>query len=138
MTPNRDTKYQDIYIGLVRLHVLHHAAQEPVFGHGMIQELGRHGYHLGPGTMYPLLHSLERRGWLKSQIVLVDGRRRKCYAATPHGKAALLQARDYVRELFDEIFEERAKPGSDRDLNMRRLQKPSLMPASKTAKKGRP
>ncbi len=46
----KDTKKgkdQELYIGLVRLHVLHHAAEEPVFGLGMIQELGRHGYKLG-------------------------------------------------------------------------------------------
>jgi DNA-binding PadR family transcriptional regulator len=142
MTRNRDTKYQDMYIGLVRLHVLHHAAQEPIFGQGMIQELGRHGYRLGPGTMYPLLHSLERRGWLKSQLVLVDGRRRKCYAATQLGKAALQEASDHVRELFDEIFEDRAKPGSGHDTHSHLQQQPrppvSLLPGSKSLKKGRP
>lgn len=113
MTRHRDTQYQDVYIGLVRLHVLHHAAHEPVFGQGMMQELGRHGYRLGPGTMYPLLHGLERRGWLKSQSVLVDGRRRKCYTATRNGKTALQHAQAYVRELFLEIFEDEAQPFSE-------------------------
>ena len=34
---------RDLYSGLIRLHVLHHAAGEPIFGLGMIQELARHG-----------------------------------------------------------------------------------------------
>jgi PadR family transcriptional regulator, regulatory protein PadR len=106
MPKRRDGKYQDLYIGLVRVHVLHHAAHEPVFGQGMIEELGRHGYRLSPGTMYPLLHSMERRGWLKSQDLLVDSRRRKCYVATRAGKAALQQATIYVHELFRETSEQ--------------------------------
>lgn len=98
-------KNQELYIGLVRLHVLHHAAEEPIFGLGMIQELGRHGYKLGPGTIYPLLHGMERRGWLRASQQLVSGRRRKVYAATAPGRKALAQAREHVRELFEEMFE---------------------------------
>lgn len=99
------TLHQDLYIGLVRLHVLHHAAEEPIFGLGMMQELGRHGYRLGPGTIYPLLHSMERRGWLRSRSQLVDGRKRKLYVATRAGRSALIQARKQVRELFEEMHE---------------------------------
>src|ERR1700751_5832158 len=110
MARRRDAKYQDLYIGLVRVHVLHHAAQEPVFGQGMIEELSRHGYRLGPGTIYPLLHSLERRGWLNSIASLVEGRRRKCYTATRAGRAALKDARTYVCELFMEISGDKARP----------------------------
>jgi PadR family transcriptional regulator len=96
---------QELYIGLVRLHVLHHAAEEPVFGLGMMQELGRHGYKLGPGMMYPLLHSMESRGWLRSEERLVENRRRKVYMATAAGRKALKQARVQVRELFEEMCE---------------------------------
>jgi PadR family transcriptional regulator, regulatory protein PadR len=96
---------QELYIGLVRLHVLHHAAEEPIFGLGIIQELGRHGYRLGPGTIYPLLHGMERRGWLRSERRLVNRHNRKVYTATPSGRKALAQARKQVRELFDEMCE---------------------------------
>jgi DNA-binding PadR family transcriptional regulator len=99
---------QELYIGLVRLHVLHHAAEGPIFGLGMIEELGRHGYGLGPGTMYPLLHSMERRGWLRAGSEIVEGRRRKTYTATAAGRKALELARVRVRELFEEMFEEDA------------------------------
>jgi len=49
---------RDLYSGLIRLHVLHHAAEEPIFGLGMIEELARHGYRISPGSLYPLLHGL--------------------------------------------------------------------------------
>lgn len=96
---------QELYIGLVRLHVLHHAAEEPIFGLGIMRELERHGYRLGPGTVYPLLHSMERRGWLKSQHRLVDGHKRKVYVATGAGRRALVLARERVRELYEEMRE---------------------------------
>jgi len=43
---------QELYAGLIRLHILHHAAQEPIFGLGIIEELARHGYKLSAGTLY--------------------------------------------------------------------------------------
>jgi PadR family transcriptional regulator PadR len=96
---------QELFIGLVRLHVLHHAAEEPIFGLGIIQELGRHGYRLGPGTIYPLLHGMEQRGWLRSERELVNSRNRKIYVATAAGRRVLARARIQVRELFEEMCE---------------------------------
>lgn len=98
---------QELYIGLVRLHVLHHAAEGPIFGLGIIEELGRHGYRLGPGTMYPLLHSMERRGWLRVNSEIVEGRKRKIYEATAEGRRALSLARNRVRELYEGMFEKK-------------------------------
>lgn len=97
---------QELYIGLVRLHVLHHASEGAIFGLGIIQELGRHGYRLGPGTIYPLLHGMEGRGWLRSQQQLVEGRKRKTYIATASGRRALRVAREQVRQLYEEMCEE--------------------------------
>jgi PadR family transcriptional regulator PadR len=105
MTKETKGRNQELYIGLVRLHVLHHAAEGPIFGLGIIEELGRHGYRLGPGTIYPLLHGMERRGWLRVDSEIVAGRKRKIYAATPEGRRALKLARIRVGELYDEMFE---------------------------------
>jgi PadR family transcriptional regulator PadR len=97
---------KDLYSGLIRLHVLHHAVREPVFGLGMIEELGRHGYRLSPGTMYPILHGLEKKGHLRSREEWINGHRRRTYRATAAGKKALRSAKGKVRELFGELFEE--------------------------------
>jgi DNA-binding PadR family transcriptional regulator len=98
--------HKNLYVGLIRLHILHHAAGEPIFGLGMIQELAEHGYKLSAGTLYPVLHSLEASGYLRSRAQLVDGRRRRFYRATPAGRKALAEARTKVKELFGEMFEE--------------------------------
>jgi DNA-binding PadR family transcriptional regulator len=97
--------YRDIYSGLVRLHVLHHASIAPIYGLEMLRELRRHGYRLGPGTLYPLLHSMERRGFLRSRQGGTGGKTRRLYRATSAGRRALKEAREKVRELFLELTE---------------------------------
>ncbi len=97
---------QDLYGGLIRLHILHHAAKGPVFGFWFIEELGRHGYKLSPGTLYPLLHGLERKGHLRSVSERSGKSLRRMYQATPQGRKALLAARQKVSELFGELLED--------------------------------
>jgi PadR family transcriptional regulator PadR len=97
---------QDLYAGLIRLHILHHAAKEPVFGLWFIEELGRHGYKLSPGTLYPLLHSLEGKGYLESFVERSGKSSRRMYQATPLGRAALEGARQKITELFGELLED--------------------------------
>jgi PadR family transcriptional regulator, regulatory protein PadR len=94
---------RDVFIGFMRIHVLYHAAKEPIFGFEMIEELGRHGYAIGPGTLYPLLHSLEQAGLLRSTVKLVAGRNRKYYRTTRSGDALLVKLRAQLSELVHEI-----------------------------------
>src|SRR6202162_534340 len=91
---------RDLYSGLIRLHVLHHAVEEPIFGLGMIEELSRHGYRISAGSLYPLLHGLEKKGYLRATTVRNGKSLRKLYRATPLGRKALLAAKHKVRELF--------------------------------------
>ena len=100
-----DLADRDLYSGLIRLHVLHHAVEEPIFGLGMAEELARHGYRISPGTLYPLLHSLEKKDYLRSAERRNGKSLRKVYRATPQGKKALLAAKSKVRELFRELIE---------------------------------
>ena len=93
-----------LYAGLIRLHVLHHAAQEPIYGLAMIEELGQHGYRLSAGTLYPILHGLERKGYLKSGKQRFGKSVRRIYRATPAGRKALRAARIKVSELFGELL----------------------------------
>jgi DNA-binding PadR family transcriptional regulator len=91
------------YLGIIRLHILHHAAEEPVFGAAIAAELARHGYGVGAGTLYPILHGLEKKGYLRRDPARKAGARPRYYVATPQGRAALERAREKVRELFDEL-----------------------------------
>ena len=89
----------------MRLHILHHAVEGPIFGLGMLEELGRHGYRISPGTLYPLLHGLEKKGYLTPSEVRKGKSLRKVYRATPTGRKALAAAKVKVREFIGELFE---------------------------------
>lgn len=92
-------EHRDLLGGFIRLHILHHAAQHEIFGMWMIEELARHGYKLSPGTIYPILHGMEKRGYLSVRVER-DGRtERKLYAITPYGRQGLELARLRVQEL---------------------------------------
>jgi PadR family transcriptional regulator, regulatory protein PadR len=94
----------EFFAGFIRLHILYHAHEEPIFGLGILRELRRHGYELSPGTLYPLLHRMEDRGLLISEKELVAGKIRRLYRITELGEKALCEAREKVRELFGELF----------------------------------
>lgn len=96
---------REIFLGFIRVHILYHASQSPIFGLDMIRELDEHGYRVSPGTMYPILARLEKEGFLLSEKVNVDGKIRKYYTITESGKAVLNEARVKVRELASEILE---------------------------------
>lgn len=100
-------EYRDLYAGLIRLHILHHAAEGPIFGLEMAEELARHGYRISLGTLYPLLHGLEKKGYLRSAEVRKGQSIRKVYRATTLGKKALKATRIKVGELFGEMNEKK-------------------------------
>jgi DNA-binding PadR family transcriptional regulator len=100
-------KHQELFKGLIRLHVLHHAAEGEFYGHWMIQELGHHGYRLSPGTLYPMLHAMERSGYLTSRKERLGRTFRRMYRATAKGREANRIAKQRVRELSGELVEGR-------------------------------
>ncbi|MHB1162243.1 MAG: PadR family transcriptional regulator [Chloroflexota bacterium] len=97
---------RDFFLGFIKIHILHHASQEPIYGVQLIAELARHGYDLSPGTLYPILHDLERSGYLTREERLVSGKIRKYYRATAQGEQALAEARAKIAELVAEVLEE--------------------------------
>ncbi|CAL9338055.1 Transcriptional regulator [Streptomyces sp. enrichment culture] len=94
--------------GAVRLHILHHAAEEEIHGAWMTEELASHGYQISPGTLYPTLHRLEADGLLTSEQRVVDGRTRRIYRATEAGKKALAEDRQALKELAREVLGDEA------------------------------
>ncbi len=95
---------RELFLGFIRVHILFHAAEEPVYGTSLMQELARHGYHAGPGTLYPILHALQDQGYLRQDSQAVDGRIRKYYRITPAGRRLLARAQTQLRELVEEVL----------------------------------
>lgn len=102
----KDTLLHDFFLGFVRIHILYHASHGPVFGLELMEELSRHGYHIGPGTLYPILHGLEAKAFLKSEKRPVSGKMRRYYNITAHGLKALRESREKSNELVQEIIKE--------------------------------
>jgi|SRR6476646_10878278 DNA-binding PadR family transcriptional regulator len=102
-------EHQDLLVGFVRMHILHHAAKEGLYGQWMIEELAHHGYKISAGTLYPMLHGMERKGYLKSRKKRNGRTYRRFYRATPLGRKALSLVRTRLNELFDEVARKRRK-----------------------------
>lgn len=97
----------DFFLGFIKIHILYHASKEPVFGLELIKELARHGYHISPGTLYPILHRLLNEKYLTIEIKVVNGKVRKYYRITARGKKALKECIGKIHELVEEVVEGR-------------------------------
>ena len=98
---------REILLGFWKVHILHHAAEGPIYGQWVISELRRHGYDISPGTLYPLLQRMERQGWLKRVRSKGAGpRARQNYLLTPEGRRVLREVRRQVEEMHREVVRE--------------------------------
>jgi len=95
---------RDFFLGFVKIHILYHASEKPIYGVEMMKELQRHGYQVSPGLIYPTLRSLEKEGYLKSRKRVVQGRVRIYYQITEKGLEMLEKSKERIRELVDEVL----------------------------------
>lgn len=91
-------------VDFIELHILHHAAERPVYGLWMIEELARHGYRLGPSQLYPRFHRLEREGYLKRRVAVAGGKLRKYYRITAAGRSYFRRQKRRLIELAAEAL----------------------------------
>jgi PadR family transcriptional regulator, regulatory protein PadR len=96
---------REFLLGFIKIHLLYHANKESFCGIDMMAELKRHGYRIGPSTLYPILHKLEESGYLKSAKRNENGKMRIYYKATSKGKLALKHIKPKIDELVSEITE---------------------------------
>jgi len=104
---------REIFQSFWKIHVLHHAAAGPVYGQWMLHELREHGYEVSPGTLFPMLARLEKRGWLRSERDPNGGARaRRDYYLTEKGHEVLRTVLHQLRELVDEVADPSLEPPS--------------------------
>lgn len=102
-----DTKWlqREILLGFWKVHILHHASHQPVFGQWMLKELRRHGYDVSPGTLYPILKRMEEQGLIKGSHGRQPGSHaRQEFRITGKGRKTLTLLRSQVAELYDEVI----------------------------------
>jgi PadR family transcriptional regulator PadR len=78
--------------GISELLLLRLLAERQMYGYELaraIRSTTRHAISVGEGVLYPVLHTLERRGWLKARRRIVNGRTRVYYSLTRGGRRHL-------------------------------------------------
>jgi PadR family transcriptional regulator, regulatory protein PadR len=103
-----DPVVREVFLAFWKVHILHHAQGRPIYGQWMLEELGRHGFSLSPGTLYPLLARMEVHGWLKGKREAgASIKARREYVLTKEGARALTRIRQQLEELHREVVLER-------------------------------
>jgi DNA-binding PadR family transcriptional regulator len=96
--------YRDFLQGMVKIFILHQASHGPIYGNKLNKALGSLGYQISPGSLYPLLHALEKSGLLHSRIRVFKGRLRKYYELTEQGHLCLAELRQELGELVKTVI----------------------------------
>lgn len=83
----------DLLQGTLDVLILKTLALEPMHGWGIaqrIQQLSRDVLQVGQGSLYPALHRLEYKGWIRADWGNSENNRRACYySLTRAGKKQL-------------------------------------------------
>jgi PadR family transcriptional regulator PadR len=96
--------HRDFIQGMVKIFLLHQASLGPIYGNKMNKTLRSLGYQISPGSLYPLLHALEKSGLLHSHIRVFKGRLRKYYVLTEQGHLCLAGLRQDLGELVKTVI----------------------------------
>ena len=97
----------DLLQGTLDMLILKIVALGPVHGYGIslrIRQISNEVLQVQQGSLYPALHRLEKRGWLKSEWGVSEANQRaKYYRLTAAGKAQLLREQDRWSLLVEAI-----------------------------------
>jgi PadR family transcriptional regulator len=99
--------------GTLDMLILHILSLEPAHGYGIAQRLeqiSKSAVHVNQGSLYPALHRLEQKDWLKAEWKQSEtGREAKFYSLTRSGQKQLRVEKDTwarltgaVQLIFDE------------------------------------
>jgi len=78
--------------GVSELLLLNLLAEREMYGYELaraIRVTTKDAISVGEGVLYPVLHTLERRGWLRARRRVVGGRTRVYYSLKPAGRRRL-------------------------------------------------
>ena len=96
--------HRDFIQGMVKIFILHQASLGPIYGNKMSKALQSLGYQISPGSLYPLLHTLEKSGLFHSRIRVFKGRLRKFYELTEQGYLCLSALRQDLGGLVETVI----------------------------------
>lgn len=104
MTTEQRLVEREFLLAMWKIHILHHALKAEVWGQFMLEELLEHGYHVSPGTLYPILKRMEKNGWLSAvKTKSKNPKSRRPLRITAAGREVLKGLREQIRELHREV-----------------------------------
>jgi transcriptional regulator len=107
MAKSPDDGRLELLQGTLDMLILRTLQWGPQHGHGIGQTIRAQSEDLlkvETGSLYPALHRLEKRGWLKSSWDVSEANQRaKYYKLTPAGKAQLVREQDRWSQLVHAI-----------------------------------
>jgi transcriptional regulator len=107
MARTPDDRHLELLQGTLDTLILRTLQWGPQHGHGIGQAIRAQSDDLlkvETGSLYPALHRLEQRGWLKSEWGVSEANQRaKYYRLTVTGKAQLIRERDRWSQLVHAI-----------------------------------
>jgi len=108
--------------GLLDFVILQFLRSQPMHGYQVISTLRKNfGVYFGPSTIYPLLSTLEGKGYLKSQWDLEKERPRKVYNLTPQGEDMLNCTKVSLNQIYMKLTHGINKPSLNSLPNHRNL-----------------
>jgi transcriptional regulator len=107
MSRQPDDKRLELLQGTLDMLILRTLQWGPQHGHGIGQAIRRQSddvLKVETGSLYPALHRLVKRGWLKAEWGVSEANQRaRFYQLTPTGRAQLSRERDRWAQLVDAI-----------------------------------
>ncbi|HNR88596.1 MAG TPA: PadR family transcriptional regulator [Spirochaetota bacterium] len=100
-----DVMIHEFLLGFIKIYILQFADKEPVYGKEIHDQLEEFGFKISFGTLYNTFHGFEEKGYLVHEERNVNGKIRKYYRITKHGREALATAKGKARELFTALYE---------------------------------
>lgn len=96
------SKPTDLVQGTLDLLILKILILQPMHGWAIaerLKQMSKDILHVGPGSLYPALHKLEKEGWVETEWSVNEAKRRvKFYSITKEGRKRLQQeAADWKR-----------------------------------------
>lgn len=108
--------------GLLDFVILQFLRSQPMHGYQVISTLRKSfGVYFGPSTIYPLLSTLEEKGYIKSKWDLEKDRPRKVYNLTPQGEDMLNCTKVSLNQIYMKLTNGINKPSLNVLSNHRNL-----------------
>lgn len=93
---------KELLKGSTSMLVLRLLETENMYGYEMIKDLKERSesvFELKEGTLYPILHSLEEKGWITSYWDKSTAKKRKYYSITKEGRKHLKEQKEESKRL---------------------------------------